>query len=1011
MWSGDAHELSEGSTMPKSSNRPNSSLAILCLSGAKRRGRAETGGPVTLLERSEDELDSVCFKQISITEDTEGKHVILLLASTSMLFRLSNVDLRKLHDVIQNGDLASAKQLQGEIALDETDLSAVHEEGVTDLATIVVGGQIHIVTAGGGEYVLAIWKCQKRITVRRRLKKNMFMAGEQLIKCVVSGKYIFTLDDEHKLCCWNSSLILVCAWPLKVRDFFLTADNNNSEAKPQFQLVMLTVPDKGESNLKVYDLPSMQCTYTLSVGPLSVLADTPNNQDSIFLVEGRNEDEDGSSTVGMLMVRCLMEALPETRFHRLLHKKEFDEAEKFAKLFSLNTELVYRSKALALLEQASSWSPAALRGSPVGDDNKLCGDMMACLEKIADVEFVVDVCSKAAMPAFEDTARILQYARTRLAKKKGKDEMENKTEDQLSMILDTLHRLATFSLVYGTSEYSPTRWDAFLSGSILDEHFLHLSQANLSRASVIWNRHKEAFVAVMSEDMLDNMLRSIPGDSPSYDIIPWLRDDIIPFVYQSFHQGKKLVISWIEERVTCLEVTEKTGWPSNGLELAELMLRGNQQLIKSSSGTHLSQALTETNGSDCKESMERLKELVHNLQELRILHTRYKCLLTLDQFCKETTESISFRMLERVAAPELVPGTITKCIIPYAKDHKLEVDNLLLKYIQDLLSVPSLFATYEASWEAKAITVIRCIKDLTSQCGAILALMQKAPVPWSRGMEQVVQYGLSIKHPMVAQLEERHGIMKLRDMFMKYDLRSVCLGDTDSMKLRNILSLRDPAILEDALTCCLPHSSELSKMDAYLFRLQHLIKSNQVEKCLDLLSDLPHQEALLFLSRIMSWAEIIMNNPADTFCDEESKDYRVLVGQAAIRLLQTDLYTELSKDPTQDNLKEEELQSLLYLQLEYGLLVPLGSYREDAFRLQLLKKAVIEHYKEIHTGIRKKENCGAAERKSRDLKPGNFVRVLRLGEILGVSTSELRGEIALKAAQTGEINTAITICR
>eukprot|EP00057_Strongylocentrotus_purpuratus_P017477 XP_011671951.1 PREDICTED: kinetochore-associated protein 1 [Strongylocentrotus purpuratus] len=692
----------------------------------------------TLLERSEDELDSVCFKQISITEDTEGKHVILLLASTSMLFRLSNVDLRKLHDVIQNGDLASAKQLQGEIALDETDLSAVHEEGVTDLATIVVGGQIHIVTAGGGDYVLAIWKCQKRITVRRRLKKNMFMAGEQLIKCVVSGKYIFTLDDEHKLCCWNASLILVCSWPLKVRDFFLTADNNNSEAKPQFQ-------------------------------------------DSIFLVEGRNEDEDGSSTVGMLMVRCLMEALPETRFHRLLHKKEFDEAEKFAKLFSLNTELVYRSKALALLEQASSWSPAALRGSPVGDDNKLCGDMMACLEKIADVEFVVDVCSKAAMPAFEDTAKILQYARTRLAKIKGKDEMENKTEDQLSMILDTLHRLATFSLVYGTSEYSPTRWDAFLSGSILDEHFLHLSQANLSRASVIWNRHKEAFVAVMSEDLLDNMLRSIPGDSPSYDIIPWLRDDIIPFVYQSFHHGKKLVISWIEERVTCLEVTEKTGWPSNGLELAELMLKGNQQLIKSSSGTHFSQALTETNGSDCKESMERLKELVHNLQELRILHTRYRCFLTLDQFCKETTESISFRMLERVAAPELVPGTITKCIIPYAKDHKLEVDNLLLKYIQDLLSVPSLFATYEASWEAKAITVIRCITFLTSQCGAILALMQKAPVPWSRGMEQVVQ---------VAQLEERHGIMKLRDMFMKYDLTSVCLGDTDSMKVPALTELR-----------------------------------------------------------------------------------------------------------------------------------------------------------------------------------------------------------------------------
>ena len=83
----------------------------------------------------------------------------------------------------------------------------------------------------------------------------------------------------------------------------------------------------------------------------------------------------------------------------------------------ITLQLVYRSKALALLEQASSWSPAAPRGSPaVGDQNKLCEDMMVCLEKIADVEFVVDVCSKAAMPAFEDTARILQYARTRVSK-------------------------------------------------------------------------------------------------------------------------------------------------------------------------------------------------------------------------------------------------------------------------------------------------------------------------------------------------------------------------------------------------------------------------------------------------------------------------------------------------------------------------------------------------------------------------------------------------------------------
>ena len=72
--------------------------------------------------------------------------------------------------------------------------------------------------------------------------------------------------------------------------------------------------------------------------------------------------------------------------------------------------------------------------------------------------------------------------------------------------------------------------------SLVAHWFLYIHVLTwLSSSLIPW---QEAFVAVMSEDLLDNMLRSIPGDSPSYDIIPWLRDDIIPFVYQSFHQGK-----------------------------------------------------------------------------------------------------------------------------------------------------------------------------------------------------------------------------------------------------------------------------------------------------------------------------------------------------------------------------------------------------------------------------------------------------------------------------------------
>ncbi len=43
--------------------------------------------------------------------------------------------------------------------------------------------------------------------------------------------------------------------------------------------------------------------------------------------------------ISTLRLRCLSEAQPDTRFYRILHKKQFDEAETFAKQFNLDVEV------------------------------------------------------------------------------------------------------------------------------------------------------------------------------------------------------------------------------------------------------------------------------------------------------------------------------------------------------------------------------------------------------------------------------------------------------------------------------------------------------------------------------------------------------------------------------------------------------------------------------------------------------------------------------------------------
>ena len=48
---------------------------------------------------------------------------------------------------------------------------------------------------------------------------------------------------------------------------------------------------------------------------------------------------------------------------------------------------------------------------------------------------------------------------------------------------------------------------------------------------------------------------------------------------------------------------------------------------------------------------------------------------------QETTESLTYRMLDRVVAVELIPSTIEKVVRPYMKEHNLNEERMLFQYI------------------------------------------------------------------------------------------------------------------------------------------------------------------------------------------------------------------------------------------------------------------------------------------------------------------------------------------
>lgn len=57
---------------------------------------------------------------------------------------------------------------------------------------------------------------------------------------------------------------------------------------------------------------------------------------------------------------------------------------------------------------------------------------------------------------------------------------------------------------------------------------------------------------------------------------------------------------------------------------------------------------------------------------------------TLDSIFKETTESVTFRMLDNVVALEVIQTRLTQQIRPYMKEHHLKEDVVFTKYVKVL---------------------------------------------------------------------------------------------------------------------------------------------------------------------------------------------------------------------------------------------------------------------------------------------------------------------------------------
>nr|XP_044988281.1 kinetochore-associated protein 1 isoform X2 [Jaculus jaculus] len=963
------------------------------------------------VEKANDEYQCT-YRNLIIDKDgsNEGTYYMLLLTNNGF-FYITNLQLLKIDQAIENKDLNTAKKLQGQLKSSFICTENYHCLGCLNLVTGEFASGTTMIIGGIGNSTISKWEqdsTRKEMTIKNLVDAEIIKGAK---KFQLIDNLLFVLDTDHVLSMWDiCTLSPVWNWPsLHIEDFLLTTEVDSpssltGQGITNLKLVVLTTTtNKKMKNLMVYSLPTMEMLYSLEVSSISSLGQIGISTDTLYLLEGicKNDPNLSEDSVSVLVLRYLTEALPENRLSRLLHKHRFAEAESFAIQFGLDVELVYQVKANDILEKLALISVETTEQTRW---HQLVEEAKENLHKIQDDEFVVNYCLMAQWITYETTHEMLSYAKARLLKKE--DKSTPAYSDGLMEVLRAHEKLTTFYGAFGPEKFSGSSWIEFLSNEDdLRDIFLQLREGNLVCAQYLWLRNRANFQSKFDVNMLENLLNSISTPFSLQTLCPWFQNDVIPYVRRIVPEGQNILAKWLEQASRNLEFTDKAHWPENGLQLAEIFFTAEKtdELGFASSGHWISMDY-----QNIKEVCQ-LKTLVNNLQELVTLHRKYNCKLALSDFEKENTTTIVFRMFDRVLAPELIPSALEKYIRVYMQEHDFQEEELLLLYIEDLLRrCSSKFTSlFETAWEAKAIAVIGCLSDTDHIFDAVLKIMHKAVVPWSAAVEQLVKQHLEMDHPKVKLLQESYKLMEMKKLLRGYGIREVNLLNKEIMRVvRYILKQDVPSSLEDALKVAQVYM--LPDDEIYSLRIIDLIDREQGENCLLLLRSVPPTEAEKTAERVIIWARLALQEEPEH--SQEDKSWRVSVAKTSVNILK--ILCDTQKGNLQKKNEYEEMlkqfKVVASLQENFEVFLPFEDYSNSAL-VEGLREQYIKAHEDVQAKHKARATPGPTTAKETGLSTQS--KLHRQAVALQMSAQELEAALALRALKDGKVGVALNRCR
>ncbi|ESN90250.1 hypothetical protein HELRODRAFT_194640 [Helobdella robusta] len=506
---------------------------------------------------------------------------------------------------------------------------------------------------------------------------------------------------------------------------------------------------------------------------------------------------------------------------KLVSKGLFARVEYLATKFKLDVKPAFQARLRYCIDNLhssfKSWSQAFQKNQrnnlKLKKYNKLVNDLIYCIQlvdvaywefkSILSITFLTLKDANRVMTAIESRLESRQTSVERDASNNCNDKnnvTKFSSEDELKMIeqLQDLmyklkYKLGTYTVIFET--YNPKEWNNYSKLSAPNIFLMLVKKGWLGCAEIFMNRHKDELIIGRgghNDDCcikISEILSCLHCGIASSDVKQFIENVIFPVAKFSY-DAIRMLAKWIEDYARKLEVLEPGYWPYNAIGLCKILdfddrvdqKSGNSadSFVKSCGTGFLEVSPRDKAAQICsasflanahendEDSLVALHRLLCHLKNAEEVTKKFGCPLPLSIVERENSETIAFRMLDRVVAVELVERVIDDVIRPYLLSKSLNVDVVLLNYIKN---VSENVIHYKN--EEKVARIARCIGSFVNKCKALISLTSWCNVPWSDSIQEMVENLVAVEHPLVRSIKDRKNQINLECILKKYGFNLV----------------------------------------------------------------------------------------------------------------------------------------------------------------------------------------------------------------------------------------------